>query len=180
MLRSQKCTRARINQSQDDVKHLKCIENAEKHPNVTEGQFVVSEKTTLESRGSTHTKGITLCTICNTEFSCCNSSNGFKKSILTNHASTQSCKRARQLRQNNQSEGDILHLKCIENAEKHPNVTEGQFAVSEKTTLLSRGSTHTKGITLCTICNTEFSCYNSSSKGFKKSITNKSCFDKEL
>ena len=71
--------------SSDSVKHLKCIENAEKHPNVTEGQFVVSENTTLESRGSTHTKGITLCTICNTEFTCY--SHGFKTKLLTDHAS---------------------------------------------------------------------------------------------
>ena len=157
------CRKGRSNPSvdSDSVRHLKCIENAEKDPNVTEGQFVVSEKTTLESRtsGSTHTKGITLCTVCNTEISCY-VGNAFNKSKLTNHASTENCKRARQLRQNNQSEGDILHLKCIENAEKHPSVMEGQFVVSEKTTLeASRGSTLTKGITLCTICNTEFTCY---------------------
>ena len=165
---SQSCKRARNNLSKDDILHLKCIENAEKHANVTEGQFVVSEKTTLSSgRGSIHTKGITLCTVCNTEFSCYHT-DAFKKSILTNHASTENCKRARQLRQNNQSEGDILHLKCIENAEKHANVTEGQFVVSEKTTLLSRGCTHTKGITLCTICNLEFSCYDGSA--FKKAL----------
>jgi len=144
----------------DSVRHLKCIEKAETHQDVTEGQFVVSEKTTLLSRGCTHTMGITLCTICNTEFH----GRSFNKSLLTNHASTENCKRARQLRQNNQSEGDILHLKCIENAEKHPNVTEEQFVISEKTTLLSRqGRTHTKGITLCTVCNAEFSCYDGSS-----------------
>jgi len=165
------CRKGRSNKKvvSDSVRHLKCIEKAEKHQDVTEGQFVVSEKTTLLSRGCTHTTGITLCTACNTEFSCYDG-RSFNKSILTNHASTENCKRARQLRQNNQSEGDILHLKCIEKAEKHQDVTEGQFVVSEKTTLESRtsGSTHTKGITLCTVCNTEFSCYDGSF--FKKAL----------
>jgi len=164
------CRKSRSNKkvdasSKDAEKHLKCIENAEKHQEVAKGQFVVSESTTLESRGTTHTKGITLCTICNTELTCYDSKSYSKRS-LTDHASTQSCKRAR----NNQSKDDVKHLKCIEKAEKHQDVTEGQFVISEKTTLESRtsGSTHTKGITLCTVCNTEFTCHDGN--GFKKSL----------
>lgn len=83
----------------DSVRHQSCIEKAEKNPNVNEGQFVVSEKTTLKSikrSARTHTKGITLCTICNTEFSCYDTNNSFQKNILIIHASTQKCKRARE------------------------------------------------------------------------------------